>query len=197
MYCIVLGCGLIGFVVYYVQRKHRNTGQMTIHYSIKQDESFSIPTDCIAKVIKRSKYMGDFTAVYHYAQRKARKTLKEAMNTFVWLETMVEDGNKLIFHPNTIAEELELTRSTVYHHLAKIQEAGLLIPDSREEFKTRGVVVWRICPFCAWYGTALALGKYVSTLPQGHIFLQYMDPKFVESVKQMMKEESFDLKGSV
>ena len=144
---------------------------MAIHYSIKENESFSVPIDCIAKVIRKTKYMGNFTAVYHYAQRKARKTLNEAMNTFVWLETLVEDGNKIIFHPNKLAEELELTRSTVYNHLAKIQEAGLIVPDSREEFKTRGVVVWRICPFLVWRGERAALDRYLATLPKDHIWL--------------------------
>lgn len=141
--------------------------------------------------------MGNFTAVYHYAQRKARKTLNEAMSTFVWLETLVEDGNKIIFHPNKLAEELELTRSTVYNHLAKIQEAGLIVPDSREEFKTRGVVVWRICPFCAWFGTAVALVKYITSLPQDHVFLQYMDPNFIKAIKEMMDKDSFDMRESL
>lgn len=158
---------------------------MPIHYRLNPEDSFSIPPGCIGKIIERVRFMGNFTATYVYAQQQARRRLKEAMNTFVWIETLPENENLAIINVPKIAAELEVSRATVNMHLVKIREAGLIVPDLREEGKIKGIAAWRVCPFCAWRGTGKALVKYLDSLPGNHPFMSYVDP----SLRQAIKDE--------
>lgn len=158
---------------------------MPTHLTPEPEDTIAIPTDCILKVLKRSKFMGTFKAVYDYAQRKARLELKEAMNTYVWLETLPENENLIIINASNLARTLGLSKATIHNHLNRILEAGLMEPDEREAFKIIGISAYRLCPFCSWRGTGDAMGKYISKLPSNHRFFKYMDPEFMT---QLVKE---------
>lgn len=121
--------------------------------------------------------MGWYNATYIYAQQQARLKLKEAMLTFVWIETLVENENRVVIRPNKLARDLGVTTATIYNHLAKMKEIGVLIPDSEDEVE-KVVRVWRICPFHAWRGKGEYMAKYLSTLPAGHVFFNYIDSAF-------------------
>ena len=155
-----------------------------MHYSINSSDSFSIPTNCIAKVFKRNKFMGWFNATYVYAQQQAQLKLKEAIQTLVWLETHVENENRIVLRPNKIAEDLGVTVATVYNHLQKIKEADIIVPDPEDD-NAKVVKIWRICPFHAWRGKSEYMAKYLSKLPANHVFFKYMDQDF----KELMLEE--------
>lgn len=165
---------------------------MPKHYSLKNLDTFEIPPKCIARVYKKEKFMGWFNATYVYAQQQARLKLKEAMLTFVWLETLVENENRVIVRPNKIAKDLGVTVTTVYNHLAKMKEIGVIVPDEDDEDE-KVVRVWRICPYHAWRGKGQYMAKYLSTLPEGHVFFNYTDPEFKKALMENMEEEMKDM----
>ncbi len=152
-----------------------------MHYSLDYSDTFTIPPEHIAKVYKRHKFMGWYNATYTFAQQQARLRLKEAMLTFVWIETLVENENRVVIRPNKIADDLSITTATVYNHIAKMKEAGVIIPDADDKDE-KVVRVWRICPFHAWRGKGEHMAKYLSKLPAGHPFFHYIDPDFKESM---------------
>lgn len=158
-----------------------------MHCSLNHLDTFAIPPEHIAKVFKRHKFMGWYNATYIYAQQQARLRLKEAMLTLVWIETLVENENRVVIRPNKIADDLGVTTTTVYNHLNKMKEAGIIVPDTEDEDE-KVVRVWRICPFHAWRGKGEYMAKYLSKLPVGHPFFQYVDPDFKESMLDELEE---------
>ena len=124
--------------------------------------------------------MGTFKVFYDYAQRKAHLELRGAMYTFGWLQTLPENENLIVINAADLAKTLGLTVGTVYTHLRKIQEVGLMQADMR----TSGV--YRLCPFNSWRGTAQAMANYIAKLPDNHKFFKFMDPEF----KQALQEEA-------
>lgn len=160
-----------------------------MHYSLDTLDTFSIPPDHIARVYKRHKFMGWFNATYIYAQQQARLRLREAMLTFVWIETLVDNENRVVIRPNKLAQDLKVTTTTIYNHLNKIQEAGLIVPDKDDE-NEKVVRVWRVCPFAAWRGKGENMVKYLSQLPQGHVFFKYVDPDFKMTMIEDLNEKN-------
>lgn len=150
-----------------------------MHYPLENLDTFSIPPEHIARVYRKHKFMGWFNATYIYAQQQARLRLAEAMLTFVWIETLVDSENRVVIRPNKIAQDLKVTPTTIYNHLNKMKEAGVIVPEDADEKVVR---VWRVCPFHAWRGKGEHMAKYLSKLPQGHPFFQYVDPAFTEAM---------------
>lgn len=158
-----------------------------MHYDLKEFDSAAIPPDHIIKVYKRHKFMGWFNATYVYAQQQARLRLREAMLTFVWIETLVDHENRVIVRPNKIAKDLGITSATVYNHLTKIQAEGLMVPDDDDQDE-KIIRAWRVSPFHAWRGKTENMAKYMDTLERDHPFFQYIDPEFRQTLAEEIGE---------
>jgi len=161
-----------------------------MHTHLEVYDTFSLPPNTIAKVYEKVKFMGWFSATYVYAQQQARLRLKGAMQTFVWIETLVETDNLVVIRPNKIAEDLGVSPATVYAHIQKMREEHVLEPDDKEDPNAKVIRAWRICPFHAWRGQAKYMAKYINNLPPKHPFFEYIDPEFKKSLEHFVEEET-------
>lgn len=158
------------------------------HSSLQIDDTFSLPASAMARVIQRVEYMGDWSASYSYAQERAGDLLRESASTLMRISARVEHENQVIFTPTQLAKALRISGATMHAHLAKLREAGVLIPDPKEPEDARSYRVWRVCPFLAWRGSGKKMVEYVKGLPSDHPFLAYIDPKALKKALTQIEE---------
>lgn len=135
--------------------------------------------------------MGVFSMHYHYAISLAGATVKDASKTLIQLMSLPEYENVIHINVGEVAKKVGITTSALYRHINTIREAGLIIPhESCSELRT--ISSWRLCPFLGWKGTAVALNKYLSTLPVNHSFFKYADPEWLDCLKAEIENEKLE-----
>lgn len=114
--------------------------------------------------------------VYDYALLRAYELGAEAMLTIGPLIAMVKTENQVIFQSAALAKQLRMSKATIDRHIARARKIGLIEPDPLEANITRGIRIWRLCPFLAWKGSAESQRTYIKQLPPDHIFFSFQQP---------------------
>jgi hypothetical protein len=128
------------------------------------------------KAVHGLKHLGSFIMAYQYALEKVGKEAPHTGNTLLRLLARVEQENQLFFHSPTLSAELNIPRTTLENHFRKLLEIGAIVPDPKQENNSRGIVLWRVCPYLVWSGTGEKMRDYLASLPATHPFHSFQDP---------------------
>jgi hypothetical protein len=120
--------------------------------------------------------LGRFFIWSQFAMERVGKETPHAAGTLLRLLARVERENQLYFHSVEFANQLGIPRTTLENHFNQLRELGVVVPDPKQETRNRGIVLWRLCPFLVWVGTADALRAYLKTLRKDHPFFSFQEP---------------------
>jgi hypothetical protein len=146
------------------------------HSSLLANDTCSVPSKHKLRVVSKLAYLGSFIMAYQYALEKVGKEAPHTGNTLLRLLARVEQENQLFFHSPTLSAELNIPRTTLENHFRKLLEIGAIVPDPKQENNSRGIVLWRVCPYLVWSGTGEKMRDYLASLPATHPFHSFQDP---------------------
>lgn len=130
--------------------------------------------ECHEQIHKKSQpFRGRFFMIFADTLQQLLLQGEEASRTVLYMASKVKDENQVYVRQSELVKEMGVVRATVERHLLKAKELGLLVPDPREAGLSRGVRLWRLCPYLVWVGDREAQERYLAKLPKDHSFHQW------------------------